>query len=223
MYTCEHCGKIFTRSQGLEYHKSQKVCLKHMCLNCGCIFRSSLGLDYDTNRRVCYAKCKIPLHITKKNAYSREFVPFENISLHHVVINSHPFQRYVFEEYRLIIPRLIERVLCNPDIDEYWTHYIQNKKDIFIKVHNGETWELRTQKTEFLILYRWALQTLRDYYAKYKGFFTPEQQLAVNHLIDELNGPNKKKLQKEIFDNFFCLFLNHKVHVMKKYNSLSSQ
>jgi len=221
-YQCEVCDKTFRRQQGLNYHLDHKVCRKHMCVNCGKLFKSALGLDYHEDNRVCYASCKIVIPIKRKRYFSRETVPFSRVSLSYVVQRTPGFQKYVFEDCKLIIPRLLEKVLCNENIDEYWSCYINNKKEPFAKVHVDGVWELRPIKTEFRRLICWALQTVSDYYNKYKGVLTDDQKININRLIDDLKSDGKKRLLKEINDDMFCLFFNHKRRIADKLDYLEN-
>ena len=74
-FQCEHCSKIFTTNQSLQYHLRQRVCLKHkhVCSLCGHDFKNIKMLEYHTNHHVCEKSSQKKPRLTLKTQQNTDY------------------------------------------------------------------------------------------------------------------------------------------------------
>jgi hypothetical protein len=124
------------------------------------------------------------------------------------------FGEALFESENIIL-RLIELCLANPDLDQYWSYYISNRRQPHVTVYDGCDWKIQPQASEYDELGKWALEkikkylhdnkpvTMRSYWTKY--YLTKDQYERKAHSI-----------HKSLRQGLFCIFVNQKQAILDK-------
>lgn len=213
--TCSVCGKTFKNTQGLSYHTNNFVCQKFTCTYCGRRFKSSLGLNYHTTNRICLPPKKIPVKIIAKSPYHTYTIPRHDVKLRDVMKSiDGNFGDVLFDADNIIL-KFIELALANPNLDQYWSCYISNRREPYLTIHDGTSWVLQPQAVEYTELGKWALEKIsrylhdnkaivkRAYWTKF--YITKDQFERKTHAIHKL-----------LKQGLFCIFVNQKNMLLEK-------
>ena len=213
---CKTCGKRFRSAQSLNYHVDHAVCRKNECIRCGKLMASKASLKYHVDHKVCVTEKKIKLNPKRKLWYSTRTVPYDQIDVVYIARSINGFAASVFkcESRDLIIPTFIKLFLCNKNMSEYWSVYMQNQSNDFIKVYTDEGWTTHTKVQCYKDLVRWALNSLETYLENYKGAIKDKNMKILNELT--LNIETDKKFTKSVNNQIYCDLVNLKPWIVEK-------
>ena len=213
--SCEICNKVFKNKQGLEYHVKNNVCRKFSCKFCGNRFKSSLGLHYHEDKRICLPPEKIKVNIVRKTQYHTYTLSKDEIRLRDVMNVTPNFGAILFGSANIII-KFCELALTNDELDQYWAYYINNKREQFINVYDGDRWTLQPQSQVFSELSAWVMILLHKYLTDNKHFIDNRTYWTKYFFTKDYLSKEKHSIHKEIRQGLFCLFVNHKNKIKEK-------
>lgn len=218
--TCGLCNKSFKNKQGLEYHTEKQVCQKFSCTFCGTRFKSSLGLQYHVERRVCLPPSKIPITIVRKTTNHRYFLPRTELKLRDVMEATPDFASQVFDSDNIVV-KFCELALANAKLDQYWTYYINNRREPFIMVYDDDQWSIKPQSIVFKDLTDWAMSMLNKYLEDNKQFVDIGTYYNKYLFMADMLSKDKGPVNKDVRQGLMCIFINQKGAVREKIRQLS--
>ena len=213
---CKTCSKQFRSAQSLAYHVDNSVCRKNECIRCGKLMASKASLKYHTENKVCVTEQKIKLNPKRKLWYSSRTVPYSQIDIVYVARSIPGFATTIFKcgSRDMIIPEFIKMFLCNKNMSEYWSVYMQNQSNDFIKVYTENGWTTLTKRQCYQDLTSWAINSLEKYLENYSGAIKDKNMKVITELT--LNIETDKKFKRIVHNEIYCALVNLKPWVVEK-------
>ncbi len=214
---CKTCGKHFRSAQSLNYHNDNAVCRKNECIRCGKLMASKASLRYHTEQKVCVTDKKIKLNPKRKLWYSVRTIPYDQIDVVYVARSIKGFAATVFkcDSRDLIIPEFIKLFLCNKNMSEYWSVYMQNQSNAFIKVYTSDNgWMTLTKRQCYQDLTNWAINSLELFLDNYLGAVKDKNMKILNEV--SLNIETDSKFKQTVHNEIYCALVNLKPLIVEK-------
>ena len=222
---CPECGKKLKNKQSYDYHTTNIVCQKRVCSLCNARFKSSLGLRQHIEKKVCVPAEKIHLDIKVKSKYHPYTLEKDKISNADVIKLAkikYPNQKLadlLFEEKGDMAATYIELAMTSKDADQFWSVYVNNRRESFVTVYKNEEWQFQVRDEVYDELIDWAMDRIESYLNDNSSFFPNKEgnKYWTQFLFhkDHVND-SKEKARRVTRTKIHCLFINLKTQIKDK-------
>jgi hypothetical protein len=166
--------------------------------------------------RICLPPEKIKVSVVAKSQYHSYTIPREEVKLLDVMkATKGSFGEEVFESDNIIL-KFSELALTNPDLDQYWSCYISNRREPYLTVYDGDIWKLQPQIIEYQEIAKWAMTKIYKYLQDNKAVIKHRNYWTKYYITQDQLSRKTHRIHKEIKQGLFCLFVNQKKQITEK-------
>ncbi len=213
---CEYCEKTFTHISNFSKHKKYN-CKKLKEINNN---KNTSNTIIELKKKELELKIKkLELEINNTNNKIEINNITNNINIvaygkEDMSIIDKEDLKSIFKDGSHSIQKILKLVNFNKDYPENHNIFSNNLKNDYVKLYNGETWEMHKYNTAFFLILNEKLYYLRDKFNEMVNEIDMETFTNFNNFIKDLDNC---KLEPNMQDNLKLFLYNNRHYAKKTY------
>ena len=219
-YQCLGCKKHFSKNCHMRRH--EKKCSHKQHLDKLDDLERQMTLKEKRMRLVKTEECKPQTIIgnnntqitntQNNNTVTVNILPYEHTDVSH--LTDRDFQR-AFNRASMCVPQILEKIHFDPEKPENHNVYISNMNNKYIKLHNGDRWNLRDREETIEDLFADAEYMLENKLEIWQEEDDPKSERATKKFQIYLEVKEKEVLYNKIKEELKLLLFNNRSLITK--------